>query len=131
MKIVHPVDVGRTCREWFDHAANAVRAEMNHSWNTHGEPTKDLVRGAANLCEEVGEVAKEALDATRPILVLPRTGNPLIDNERDRVFGLKTSNQLDSMIRMHHELMQVAGYAILLAVQLEGTIREAVDGKNP
>lgn len=129
MKVMHPVDIDRICAVWFDHVANDVRAAMNHAWLKHGEPTKDVVRGATTLCEEAGEVAKEALDATRAV----PTGLvdvPPEDELRIRMRARVDRNRVDALWRMHHELMQVAGYAILLAVQLEGTIREAVDGKR-
>lgn len=77
---------------------------MEDAWYKHGEPTKDPLRGATNLMEEAGEVASEALDATRITLDLHDQGHALM--------------------MMRYELMQVAAYAILLAVQLEGTIRK-------
>lgn len=116
--MTHPVDIGWTCRSWFEHSANGVRAAMETAWLKHGEPTKDVVRGALNLCEEAGEVAKEALDATRKIHA----------PEGSHVWAKISEQQRASRMKMHAELLQVAGYAILLAVQLEGTLREAADG---
>lgn len=104
------VDISNTCRAWFDHAANDVRAAMEGAWRKHGAPTKDPVRGSTNLAEELGEVASEALDATRA--------------------GVNVHDIEHALIMMRYELMQVAGYAILLAVQLEGEVKEIVYGER-
>lgn len=93
---------------------------MAAAWAKHGEPTTDPVRGAANLCEEVGEVASEALDATRKIFA----------PEGSLIWQRLMDQRQQSMAKMHVELMQVAGYAILLAVQLEGEIKEIVHGER-
>lgn len=99
-----PIDIPMTCHTWLHHAIPEVRKAMEAAWIKHGEPTTDPVRGALNLCEEVGEVAAEALDATRE--------------------GMSQGEKAHHLTLMRHELMQVAGYAILLAVQLEGVQRK-------
>ena len=98
------IDIERTCEVWFDHVRKDITFAMSHAWYKHGEPTTDPVRGATTLAEECGEVAKEALDATR------------------KVYASGTE-QHDAIVRMRRELSQTAGYAILLMCQLEGVER--------
>lgn len=109
---MYPVDVPMTCHAWLTHAIPKVRAAMEHAWYKHGEPTTDVVRGAGNLCEEVGEVMSEALEATRK----PGTVYPSGSVGRMRQMGVEDQCRKKMIL----ELWQVAGYAILLAVQLEG-----------
>lgn len=97
-----------TVRTWWDHCREEVVKRMEEAWYAHGEPTKDPVRGALNLTEEVGEVAEAALDATRA----------------DAPLGYR----LEHLEHMVFELGQVAGYAILLRCQIEGEIRRLRNG---
>lgn len=119
----HPVDIPMTCHAWLHHAIPNVRQAMEHAWRKHGEPTTDLVRGALNLCEEAGEVAAEALDATRKPPEFPGM-DPDVYN---RILVDHDRNSTKALGGMVGELYQVAGYAILLAVQLQGKEKEERD----
>lgn len=109
-RVIHPVDIPMTCHVWLTHAIPQVRRAMEDAWLKHGEPTDDPVRGSTNLCEEVGEVATCALDATRTIHA--PVGSVTYE-------GIKRL-QGQSIDKMCEELAQVAGYAILLMVKLQG-----------
>lgn len=78
------------------HQVTAVRLRqaMAHALHKHGPVTANPVRGSLNLAEEVGEVAQAALDATRQ--------------------SATRTDQLGNLRNMRAELIQVAGYAILL-----------------
>ena len=99
-----------TVRTWFDHAKPFVAAAMEHAVTKHGAPTTDPVRGASTLSEECGEVAAEALEATR-----------------NNVHPAMKAERLNRMIR---ELDQVAAYAILLRCSMEGEVRKLRQGTD-
>lgn len=115
MGVKHPVDIPMTCHAWLSHAIPNIRKAMEFAWRKHGEPTKDRQRGALNLCEEAGEVAKEALDATRQYTIQATDSGM-----RDSLQRIHDKARYAAENQMIAELYQVAGYAILLAVQLEG-----------
>lgn len=79
-----------------------VLRAMEESVGKHGEPTIDPVRGACELAEEAGEVADQALGATR--------ANSTFEIRRDALEG------------MCYELAQAAGFAILLLSSMRGVI---------
>lgn len=77
-----------------------VRREMNRAEKTHGPFSHGVIRGVAILTEEVGEVAAEALVATRAA-----TGS------HQGATGTR-----EALIA---ELAQVAGVALNMIVKLE------------
>jgi NTP pyrophosphatase (non-canonical NTP hydrolase) len=77
---------------------------MSEALTKHGRPTIDPVRGALELCEEAGEVAAQALGATRG--------------------ASNYEVRLDAMEGMAYELAQVAGFATLLLVSMEEVIAQ-------
>jgi hypothetical protein len=101
---------------FFDLARSDVTYAIEEALRKHGPCTSDPVRGALNLAEEVGEVAKEALDATR---------HARLDGQPDPV----------SLYLMIQELAQAAGYAILLMASMRALLelqggKEVTDGKS-
>ncbi len=114
-RVGHPVLIEHTCDCWLDHATPRVAEAMVYAWRKHGPPTKDVVRGALNLCEEAGEVAKEALETSR---FAPCHEDSYQGWWKRQIAACEQHKQ-----EMIGELYQVAGYAILLAVQLEGKTR--------
>lgn len=97
---LHPT----TMAVWFDYTRGDVVAEMWHAVTKHGPVTKDPMRGVATLTEELGEVAAEALEATR------KTVTPAIE--------------MESLMAMCNELNDLIAYAILLRVSMEGKIHK-------
>lgn len=87
-----------------------IMVAMEAALNKHGPCTSDPVRGSLNLAEEVGEVASEALDATRDLLL---SGRP------DSV----------SLYLMCNELAQAVGYGILLMDSMRRLLRAQAPDK--
>lgn len=87
----------------------AVARSMSYALRKHGRPTRDPVRGVINLSEELGEVAREALDATR-------------NYSHSDVDRFEQQEKFNAIARMYGELGQLAGYAILLMMSMEGIL---------
>lgn len=102
---------------WITLTFHDIDAAMVESLDKHGRPTKNPLRGLAHCSEELGEVAREATDATRPLV------NADIGDGWAR---------LDSaaLRRMYKELCQLSAYSALFATSIKLLAREVEDARK-